>query len=140
VTENETFGSDELTVVVVDDDPDSCEVICAILESRTCRTVPFLEGRDAVLYALHRPFDVAVLDLRLDGMDGASVAQAMRSYGLRRHAALIALSGVVDPEWRLVRHFDAYLRKPVDPRLLRRLVRSLASSAREQVHEEEASR
>jgi CheY-like chemotaxis protein len=120
------------TVVVVDDDPDSSELVARLLERHACRTITFVEGRDAVLYAMHHPFDVAIVDLQMSGMDGASVAHTMRKFGASKHAALIALSGVVDPHWEVVRHFDAYLRKPVEPRRLAELVITLASIVRDQ--------
>jgi CheY-like chemotaxis protein len=118
------------TILVIDDDPDCCELVSTILAGDGRRTVAFTEGRDAVLYALYHPVDVVIVDLHLHGMDGAAVARALRALATPTDPALVAVSGVVEPHWDVVRHFDAYVRKPVDPEMLRPLVASLAAMAR----------
>jgi CheY-like chemotaxis protein len=127
------------TVLVIDDDADSCEIVCALLEGDECRTIAFAEGRDAVLYAMHNPVDVAIVDLHLGSMGGTAVARALRALGCAKKVALVALSGTIDPHWEIVRHFDAYLRKPVDATMLPALVVSLAAAARCRTSDESGS-
>ena len=58
-------------------------------------------------------------------MNGVDLARMLRAMPELADVPLIALTGVVDPEWATVCHFDAYVRKPVEPRYIIDLARSL---------------
>ena len=59
-----------LTVLVVDDEPNILETLKVYLESYNHRVVAVPTFREAVAAASRRPFDVALVDLRLGDDDG----------------------------------------------------------------------
>ena len=44
--------------------------------------------------------------------------------------ALVAVSGHYEPDWEVVRPFDAFFRKPIDPRPLVTLIGQFAAARR----------
>ena len=87
------------------------------------------DGQSAVeLYDRHRP-DVALIDLRMPGMDGLDVAREIRrrerAGGPGRPLTLIALTAnafAEDRERALEAGFDDFMPKPLDPDRLRRML------------------
>lgn len=76
-------------IVVVDDDPCSCELL-----RQYCRQVPglalaasFQDPRQALCYAQKNPLEIAVLDVMMPGMNGVELAKRLR--GLYPGLALI---------------------------------------------------
>lgn len=70
-------------------------------------------GRDALFVALDRPFDVAVLDRMLPGLDGLSLVRSMRSAGVRTPVLFLTnMSGIDDRVEGLQAGADDYLLKP----------------------------
>jgi CheY-like chemotaxis protein len=120
--------------IVIDDDPDSRSTLAIFLECAGIEVRAFATAREALTAILETPPDVIVTDLHLPEQSGAELARALRADPATEHVALVALTGVVDPDWEVVRHFDAYLRKPFDALLLPRLVRSLAAAAEASRH------
>jgi CheY-like chemotaxis protein len=75
--------------------------------------------------------DVVLCDLSLPGLDGYTVARALRQDPATAQACLIALSGYdQDTDQRRSREagFSRHLTKPVDPELLRQVLADLAVS------------
>jgi len=115
------------TVVVVEDNADSREMLCVLLEMSgfTCRSA---ENGSAALRLIDevRP-DVAILDVGLPEMDGFELAQRIRRVHPPGQMCLIALTGYGQPADRALAHeagFDAHLVKPVQPEPLLALVKS----------------
>jgi two-component system CheB/CheR fusion protein len=115
------------TVVVVEDNADSREMLCVLLEMSgfTCRSA---ENGAAALQLIDevRP-DVAILDVGLPEMDGFELAQRIRRVYPSGQLCLIALTGYGQPADRAQAHeagFDAHLVKPVQPEPLLALVNS----------------
>jgi CheY-like chemotaxis protein len=69
-----------------------------------------------------QPADVVLADVGLPGKDGYDFVQELRaSEGNRRHTAVAAVTAYARPEDReslLSAGFDAYVAKPVEPRVL----------------------
>lgn len=120
-----------LRVLVVDDDPDSLERVAQVLGSSGCSVRACTEAREALDLLRTPPLPHVVLtELRALGASGRTLAVAVRSDPLLEHVGLVAMSGVVDPTWEVVQHFDAYLRKPADFDLLARVVTQVATASR----------
>jgi len=110
-------------VLVVDDDPDTAETFVRLLASWGHRAEPCLCGPAALaLAAAFRP-DVALVDLSMPGLGGASVARLLaRGLGLRpRLLAMTGLPPALVPAADAA-VFDRVLYKPVEPAELRALV------------------
>ena len=107
---------DGLSVLVVDDEPLSRDVVAAML--RRCQAkveVAQSAGEAHAHVARHRP-DVIVCDIAMPGQDGYTFVRDLReTHPHIRVVALTAFGGPEDRDRALRSGFDAYLKKPVDP-------------------------
>lgn len=104
-------------VLIVDDDPDFLAVAEASLAARGFHVERATGGLRGVFLATQDVPDAIVCDLRMPGIDGFVVAEALRADPATAHTAIIACTGRRDLEARaMVRSsaFDAVLCKPVD--------------------------
>jgi CheY-like chemotaxis protein len=120
-------------VLVVEDDHDSRRMLEALFTTHGCLVRAVATSEEAFKSALERLPDVVVADLELPGgSPGWTLAQELRENLRTRNVGLIAVTGRVEPRVEVVTPFDAYLRKPVDVRLLLDLVDELAEMSRAQ--------
>jgi CheY-like chemotaxis protein len=107
-------------ILIVDDDPDTCSNLSDILTDVGYQVEIAHDGPAALALARHRHYDVALLDLKMPGMDGLALYRELRRVRADTVAIIVtayAGSGVVEEAlaagaWRV-------LAKPVDfPRLL----------------------
>jgi CheY-like chemotaxis protein len=117
-----------IEVAVVDDDADIRGFVALSLARDGMRVQEFGDARSAIAAVRERCPDVVVVDLRMPVMDGVALANALRGDPATAHVAIVAITGVIEPAWDVVRAFDAYLRKPLEPELLVKIVKSLAST------------
>lgn len=119
-----------IDVLIVEDDADCREMLAEVLLHERM-AVRACDGGASALFALDvRAPDVVITDLAMPRMDGLDLARALRADPRFARVPIVATSGRVDPHWAVVRFFDAYLRKPIDLRLLPDLIRMLADSPR----------
>jgi CheY-like chemotaxis protein len=105
-------------ILVVDDNPDSGEMLKALLEQIGYTVVTAADGPSALETAKAFQPDIALLDIGLPIMDGYEVGERLRSLqkngsGLR----LVAVTGYgleADRERSRAAGFEAHLVKPVD--------------------------
>ena len=71
-------------VLMVDDEPDSCEFVTKFLTQHGFRTHCASNGREALSHLMLRAPDAVVLDVRMPEMDGITLLEVLRSY-LRWH-------------------------------------------------------
>ncbi|MGE3189383.1 MAG: ATP-binding protein [Vicinamibacterales bacterium] len=108
-----------LAVLVVDDDPESCEIVRALLEEHgvlvsTARSVD--EAID--IFTTDSPH-IVVTDLAMPQQDGYSLLSRIRTLGIEEGGGtpVVALTAHARPEDRaaaLAAGFQAYLTKPID--------------------------
>jgi CheY-like chemotaxis protein len=67
-------------VLMVDDEPDSCEFVTRFLTQHGFRTHCANNGREALSQLLLKAPDAVVLDVRMPEMDGISLLDVLRSY------------------------------------------------------------
>lgn len=119
----------DLSVLVVDDNIDSAEMLTLLLDTEGYRVECCYDGAAALL-RIGQGFDVVVLDIGLPVMDGFAVAKEIRSRSLPSWPVLIAVTGYGQPD-DLVRSrgagFDHHLIKPVEPDVLCRLLDQIAA-------------
>jgi PAS domain S-box-containing protein len=122
----------KLRILVVDDNRDAAESLALLLEADAHHVFVAYDGVFALEKArIERP-DVILLDIGLPGMDGYSVAQALRQNNEMEGALLIALTGYGQPddqEKSIAAGFDEHLVKPVDIEKLQQLLHSYQTSA-----------
>ena len=115
-------------ILVVDDDPDTLEVECAVLEQHGCK-LTCVETVEAALAALkEQPADLVITDFAMPGENGFDLLHRIRDHS--EFAAIPALMVTAHCDAALRRQaldegFAAVLSKPVDPTRLIEAVEQL---------------
>jgi CheY-like chemotaxis protein len=109
-----------LTILVVDDDADSCYVLRSALEQAGAAVLVAQSVGDAIDTFRRCPPHAVVADIRLGNSDGCALIKAIREHNLeyRGFTLAIAVTGFASPEDEeraICAGFDVYLPKPVDP-------------------------
>ncbi|MGB3280275.1 MAG: sigma-54 dependent transcriptional regulator [Pseudorhodobacter sp.] len=80
-----------MTIFIVDDDADHLAALCDLVEVGGYTPVGFLHPEEALAAAQARPPDTIVTDLRMPGMDGMGLLQAVMAMG--KDIPVIMLTG-----------------------------------------------
>ena len=123
-------------VLLVDDDADALAMARDALSIAGATVVTASAGSDALTALDREPFDVAVLDIGLPGMDGYELLQRIRERPRDRQgdipaAALTAYARAADRTRSLRAGFQMHLSKPVQPTELAAAVLALIGPARD---------
>ncbi len=116
------------TVLVVEDNPVTREVIRAVLHADGCRVLEASDGQTALaLMARERPA-LVLLDLLLGDESGIELVARLRSLPGAADVPVVALTGFLpsDEARVLTAGFSAYLIKPIEPGRLKEIVRDYA--------------
>jgi PAS domain S-box-containing protein len=117
----------DMRILIVEDDPDTLELIREILERQGARVVPAPSARRALAELEEEVPDLLISDIAMPEQDGVALLQAIRARGYQIPAlALSALSRREDRDRALAAGFDRYLVKPVN---LHELVGAIASQS-----------
>jgi len=116
-------GDDRLSILVVDDNPQSLLAMEAALAESDLRVLAADSGQAALELLLeHDDIALALLDVQMPVMDGYSLAELMRGSERTRHVPIIFLTAGAREAQRVFRGYEAgavdFLYKPVDPRVL----------------------
>lgn len=123
--------AEQLTVLVVDDEPPLRDLVRDYLAREGFRVVTAADGLTAVEMArAHQP-DIVVLDLMLPGIDGLEVCRRLRTFSDAYVIMLTARAEEVDRVVGLEVGADDYLTKPFSPRELVARVRAMLRRPRQ---------
>lgn len=134
--------SGKLRVLIADDNRDAADSLSMLLsmDGHAVRTV--YGGHEAIsAIGMFRP-DVALLDIGMPEVDGYAAAKMIRQQHGDRDIYLIAITGWGQQEDKLralEAGFAMHVTKPVNPDLLRDLLRSVALSAPARAHNPDSS-
>jgi CheY-like chemotaxis protein/anti-sigma regulatory factor (Ser/Thr protein kinase) len=111
------------TILLVDDDPESLQVLSVALTGIGAKVVTAGSAEHAWEIACQAAPDVIVSDISMPREDGYSLLRRLRAHAgtLGRNLPVIALTAYARPEDRkatLEAGFNAHLAKPVDPMAL----------------------
>jgi CheY-like chemotaxis protein len=112
-----------LSILVVEDDPDSADSLALLLEHWNHRVYVVYDGAGAIEVFRRQQPEIVLMDISLPDMDGYEVARALQ--GEEHRATLVALSGFGEDGDRRASAeagFARHLVKPVDLRLLREVL------------------
>jgi CheY-like chemotaxis protein len=100
------------TVLVVDDEFDLLQSICAILEMEGYRVLSAASGRDALQVLESEAPDLVITDYMMPYVSGTELLEQM--HRIVRHAKVpaVLMSGVGAPSHRGPRRWSAFLQKP----------------------------
>ena len=119
------------TVLVVDDEFGTVEVLVAALEDAGYRVLTAANGRRALERIEENKPDLVVSDFMMPLMDGAALVQTMHSNPEYRDIPVIMMSAA--PEAALRKHLDGYaafLRKPFRLQALLELITAIFARER----------
>jgi signal transduction histidine kinase len=116
----------EVPVLVVEDDPDSLEMVRVVLEAAGARVTTATKAREALDALEVQRFDVIISDIGMPDLDGYALMRRIRSSGQTLPAiALTAYARKEDVEQSKGAGYQAHLAKPVDSRELVEAVKTL---------------
>ena len=121
------------TVLVVEDEQNIRDLVCLHLGLEGYECVPTGDGKEAMLLAAEKAFDLIILDLMLPGMDGVTITRAIRRHGPNRDAPILMLTArreEADKVIGLDSGADDYLTKPFGVRELMARAAALTRRAR----------
>ncbi len=107
-------------VLIVDDDPDTCNLLLAVLK-QSGASVTMAQSVDGAVQAFRRcPAHAVITDIRIGDSDGYALLEAIRRCNLeyKGFTPVIAVTGYASPEDQqraIAAGFNAYLPKPFDP-------------------------
>ncbi len=112
-------------ILVVDDDPQIRDLLKEYLTQNELRVSVASSGRDMSAILVEHAIDLVILDLRLAGEDGMTLARKLRE---ESSIPVIILSGIRDEADRIMGlelGADDYLTKPFSPRELLARIRTV---------------
>lgn len=122
--------SNPIRVIVVDDEPDLCEMIATYLSKHGFVVESAGDGLELDALTSDRPADLLILDVNLPGEDGFAIARRVRA---RSETPIIMLTAAGDPVDRVVGleiGADDYVTKPFDLRELRARIHTILRRTR----------
>ena len=69
---------DEVNLLIVDDEPDICDILVSAFESKGARVVSAANGKDAFKQVKEGKVKVVVTDVRMPGGSGIELLQRIR--------------------------------------------------------------
>jgi PAS domain S-box-containing protein len=105
-------------VLLIEDAPDTLEMLRVVFESRGYTTTACATPEEALRVAETGRFDIIVSDIGLPRIDGYELITRLRELPHLREVPALALTGYAaqsDAEAALAAGFDAHVPKPVDP-------------------------
>lgn len=106
------------TVLLVENDFDTCEIYRTVLTHRGYRVLAAGNGSDGVRMAVENTPDLIVMNLSMPKLDGLSAASILRADERTAMIPIIACTGFIRDEGEQeaeVAGCDAYLEKPCEP-------------------------
>ena len=102
-----------MRVLLVEDDPHIADFVRTGLQEAGYAVDHAADGLDAYALATNEPYDAAVVDLMLPGMDGLALIERLRGSGVRAPVLILSAKRTVDDRVKgLQAGGDDYLTKP----------------------------
>ena len=118
------------TILIVEDDKNTNQVICEFLKDAGYAVLPVFDGEEAMTVFYENKVDMAVLDVMLPGQSGLEVLKYIRSFN---NIPVIMLTALGD-EYTQIKSFDLqadeYVTKPFSPVILVKRVEALLKRVR----------
>ena len=125
--------ADPLQTLVVDDTPANVKLVTALLKANGFVVTIATSGEDALDLMNTTDFGLVLLDLRLPGIDGLTVARTVRSSARHPQPTIVAVTASAmksDVSAALEAGCDAFVSKPINTRTLVPLLRDLLARGR----------
>ncbi len=114
--------TNQINILIVDDDPRNLDVLESILVSPEYRLFRARTADEALLALIHDEFAVIVLDVRLPDISGYELAHMIKERKRTQHVPIIFLTAYYREDEDVLQGYGAgavdYLSKPVNPLIL----------------------
>jgi DNA-binding response OmpR family regulator len=101
------------SILVVDDEVGTVEVLLAVLKDAGFDALGVLNGRDALAKLADTQIDLVVLDFVMPTLDGSQTLRAMRNDPRHAEISVVLMSGIPESMVkRKCRNYSGFLRKP----------------------------
>lgn len=117
--------SNRNNILIVDDEPDICEIVDIILSDAGYNVSVLTTGTNVMDHVREHSIDLVVLDLGLPDVDGLTLTRSLKE---RTNASVVILSGRGETTEKIIGleiGADDYMGKPFEPRELLARVRSV---------------
>ena len=121
-------------ILIVDDEPDVCEVLKKVLEKNEFTADSFSDPLLALENFRPRSYDLLLLDIKMPDMDGFRLYQEMKKMDSRVKVCFLTASEMYYERFRKEEDFaaldkDLFLRKPIqNEELIKEINRIMASN------------
>ena len=122
-------------ILVVDDDPDIREAVCAVLEAHSYQVVTACDGEEGLSKLKEERPDLLILDLLMPKLDGFGVLKELQDPRLSkyRNIPILVLTSIREDASRrryeletgLQMDIDDYMEKPIVPHIIVQRVQKL---------------
>jgi two-component system response regulator MprA len=110
-----TLQPSDVTVLVVDDDPNSLDIAARLLLRQGYKIRTASGGEDCLRIAASEAIDLILLDVMMPGMDGFAVCAALRAAGRRIPVILLTAKDDMDTRLEGMHHgVSEFLTKPIN--------------------------
>ena len=119
-----------LRVLVIEDSPDTLNMLTIWLETFGCETATAADAREGLRLAAERKPDLVISDIGLPEIDGYEVIRTLRRMPGLEHVPAIALTGYAreeDRELAMAAGYDAHIAKPTQIGHLLQLIKKLTA-------------
>jgi signal transduction histidine kinase len=114
--------NEPIKILVVDDVPQNLAAIDAVLARPDLELLNARSGNEALELLLVHQVALALMDVRMPGMDGFELAELMRGTERTRDVPIIFMTAASNDPLRTFRGYEAgavdFLHKPIDPLIL----------------------
>lgn len=119
------------TVLIIDDEPDTCTYFAAVLEDHGFSTLTAYDGEDGLRKLAEALPDLVTLDISMPEKSGVGLYRALKMHPAWKRIPVIIITGVAEDfqgfisSRKQVPPPEGYLSKPIDPEQLSALAEQL---------------
>ena len=106
------------TILIIEDNEDSLELIILLLSQSGYTTITALDGEEGVALAKQEVPDLVICDIHISKLNGFEVVKILKQYPELKQIPLVAVTASAilgDRKKILASGFDAYIEKPINP-------------------------
>ena len=130
------MNNQEITILLVDDEPDILEIVGYNLSQEGYKIINASNGKEAVLKAKKELPQLIIMDVMMPEMDGIEACEKIRQYPELQNTIITFLTARSE-DYSQMAGFDAgaddYISKPIKPRILVSKVKALLRRVKENV-------
>ena len=115
--------NEKAEVIIIEDDEEILESLKEILQSEGYEVDAATDGEEGIKKCRAKPFDIALLDIKLPGMDGTKVLEILhKEFPNMIKIMITGYPSLENAVASLKKGADAYLMKPVNPSNLLKVI------------------